>query len=88
MSTPRDDQLYQIFEERLYSGDFDDQPTEALLDDVVNRYLETIGAKQTVPLHLQKNVRTDLLEDVRDMLRLKIYGHVGVGDFNKRRKEK
>ena len=86
MSTPREDQLYRIFEARLLSGEFDELPPEALLTDVVDRYCQSINANQTVPLHLQKNVRNDLLEDVRDMLRLKIYGYAGVGEFNRKRK--
>ena len=88
MSTPRDDQLYTIFEERLLSGEFDDQPTEVLLADVVDRYLTWLGADRAVPVHMRQTVRNDLLDDVRDMLRLKIYGHLGIGEFNKSRRGK
>ena len=85
MSTTPDDELYRIFEERLYSGDYDDQPTEVLLTDVVDRYWAALDMTRTVPMQLQRNVRNDLTDDVRDMLRRKIYGHLGVGEFNRAR---
>ena len=88
MSTQAHDQLYRIFETRLHSGDYDDLPVDNLLLDVVEVYWDELNGDVSVPVRMQVNVKADLIEDLRDMLRIKIYGSHGVGEYNRRRNER
>lgn len=88
MSIPTDDPLYQVFVEHLHSGLYDERPSEALVRDVVDYYWQTIGLKGYIPHRLHDFLRVDLIQDVQDMLKVKIYGHYGVAEYNRIRRKK
>ena len=88
MSTLPDDPLYQIFEEHLHSGLYDDQPVENFVRDVVDSYWRDLQRLGHIPQRMHEAMRVDLLQDVTDMLRSKIYGHYGIGEYNKSRRKK
>ncbi|MGE0527617.1 MAG: hypothetical protein AB7P49_11180, partial [Bdellovibrionales bacterium] len=77
-----DDPLYQIFEEHLHSGIYDDQPMEIFVRDVVDFYWVVLCRTGHVPHRLHDIIKVDLIQDVQDMLRAKIYGHYGIGEYN------
>ena len=88
MSTPHDDPLYQIFEEHLHSGVYDETPVEQFVRDVVDLYWNKLSSRGHIPHRLQEPLKVDLVQDVQDMLRLKIYGHYGIGEYNRTRRKK
>ena len=88
LSTTLEDPLYQIFEEHLHSGLYDAQPTEHFVRDVVDFYWKTLFMGGHVPQGMQETLRIDLVQDVQDMLKTKIYGHFGVGEYNRIRRSK
>lgn len=88
MSTRPDDPLYQVFEEHLHSGLYDEQPVEQFVRDVVDYYYTGLHRKGHIPQRMQEMVRGDLVQDVQDMLRAKIYGHYGIGEYNRIRRKK
>lgn len=88
MSTLPDDPLYKVFEDHLHSGLYDQRPGDALVRDVVDYYWRTIGQSGHVPHRLHDFLRVDLIQDVQDMLKAKIYGHYGIAEYNRIRKAK
>ena len=88
MSTHAEDPLYQVFEEHLHSGLYDNQPVETFVKDVVDFYWITLQKTGHVPQQLHEVLKGDLLQDVQDMLRAKIYGHYGIGEYNRIRRTK
>lgn len=88
MSTSLDDPLYQIFEEHLHSGLYDDQPIDIFVRDVVDFYLADLKKSGHVPQRMHEVIKVDLVLDVQDMLRAKIYGHFGIGEYNRLRRKK
>jgi hypothetical protein len=85
-TTQLDDPLYQVFEEHLHSGVYDDQPVEIFVRDVVDFYWTALTRSGHIPHRMQEVIRVDLHQDVQDMLRAKIYGHYGIGEYNRVRK--
>lgn len=88
MSTQADDPLYQVFEEHLHSGLYDEQPVEQFVKDVVEFYYAGLKRDGHIPQRMQEMVKVDLVQDVQDMLRAKIYGHYGIGEYNRIRRKK
>ena len=87
-STGQEDPLYSIFEEHLHSGMYDAMPAEQFIRDVVDFYWKTILLKGHVPQRLPEPLQADLAQDVQDMLKTKIYGHYGIGEYNRIRRGK
>ncbi len=89
MSTPvNDDPLYQVFEDHLHSGLYDEQPAETFVRDVVDFYWSTLIKSGHIPQRMHEMLKVDLFQDVQDMLRAKIYGHYGIGEYNRIRRKK
>lgn len=88
MSTQPEDPLYNVFEEHLHSGLYDNLPVEKFVNDVVDFFWAKLSARGHIPQHMQELVRIDLQQDVQDMLRMKIYGHYGISEYNKGRRKK
>lgn len=88
MSTMHEDPLYQVFEEHLHSGVYDQTPVEQFVRDVVETYLTKLNQRGYVPQKLQEPLRADLLLDVQEMLKAKTYGHYGIGEYNRLRRQK
>lgn len=89
MSTSQaDDPLYAVFEEHLHSGLYDDQPVETFVRDVVDFYWTNLQKSGHVPQRMHEMLKVDLVQDVQDMLRAKIYGHYGIGEYNRLRRKK
>lgn len=88
MSTHQEDPLYQIFEEHLHSGLYDDQPVEIFIRDVVDFYWSGLSKSGHIPQRIHEVLRVDLVQDVHEMLRAKIYGHYGIGEYNRIRRKK
>ncbi|MGE4131228.1 MAG: hypothetical protein AB7F86_06290 [Bdellovibrionales bacterium] len=86
MSNLGHDPLYQVFEEHLHSGLYDDKPTEIFVRDVVDYFVKNLSQEGYVPLRMQDLLRADLNHDVNDMLRTKIYGHYDIGQYNRNRR--
>lgn len=88
MSMLSEDPLYQVFEEHLHSGLYDDQPVETFVRDVVDFYWSRLTKSGHVPQGLHEVLKVDLTQDVQEMLRAKIYGHFGIGEYNRVRLKK
>lgn len=87
MSTLVDDPLYEVFEEHLHSGLYDNQPVESFLHDVVSFYWRSLERSGHIPHRMQEMLKIDLFQDVQEMLRAKTYGHYGISDYNRNRKK-
>jgi hypothetical protein len=85
MSTTHDDPLYEVFEEHLHSGLYDEAPIENFIRDVVDFYWTSLNRQGHVPHRWHEHLRVDLVQDVHDMLKVKIYGHYGIGEYNRAR---
>lgn len=83
-----EDPLYQLFEERLHSGLYDDQPVENFVRDVVESFWSSLQRQGHIPHRVHDAMKIDLVQDVTDMLRAKIYGHYGIGEYNRVRRKK
>lgn len=91
MSTPLtqiEDPLYQVFEQHLHSGLYDDKPVELFVQDVVEFYWSALIKSGHVPHRMHEVIKVDLAQDVQEMLRAKIYGHYGIGEYNRLRRKK
>jgi hypothetical protein len=88
MSITQEDPLYRIFEEHLHSGLYDETPVDQFVRDVVDFYYTSLNRIGHVPHRLQEPLKIDLIQDVQEMLRLKIYGHYGIGEYNRFRRKK
>jgi hypothetical protein len=88
LSTGLEDPLYAIFEEHLHSGLYDEQPVENFVRDVVEYYFKSLTDNGHVPHKMRDSLRMDLGQDVVDMLKTKIYGHYGIGEYNNIRRKK
>lgn len=88
MSRVVEDPLYAVFEQHLHSGLYDESGTEKLVQDVVDFYWRSLSSSGHIPQRLQEALRVDLATDVMDMLKTKIYGHYGVGEYNRIRLKK
>jgi len=88
LSIEVEDPLYAIFEQHLHSGLYDEMPQDKFVQDVVDYYWKTLTLSGHIPHGMQKSLETDLTLDVKDMLKSKIYGHFGIGEYNRTRREK
>ena len=88
MSTGLEDPLYQIFEEHLHSGLYDDVPLERFVKDVVDFYWLVLMRTGNIPQRMQEPLKIDLAQDVQEMLKVKIYGNYGIGEYNRIRRKK
>jgi hypothetical protein len=88
LSNEVEDPLYRIFEEHLHSGLYDGMPQDQFVRDVVDYYWKTLRMGGHVPHQMQEQLIVDLSRDVQDMLRTKIYGHYGIGEYNRIRRKK
>ena len=88
MSTPAEDPLYEVFEQHLHSGLYDNQPVEKFVSDVVDFFYASLKSRGHIPEHMRELVRVNLSQDVQDMLRAKIYGHYGIAEYNRVRRAK
>ncbi len=88
LSTGLEDRLYMIFEEHLHSGMYDTLPAEQFVRDVVDFYWKTMSFDGSVPLAMKETLKVDLSQDVQEMLKTKIYGHFGIGEYNRIRRKK
>ena len=77
------DPLFAIFETHLHSGLYDDQPVDIFVRDVVDYYWKTLLASGNIPKSMHETLRVDLLQDVREMLRARIYGHYNIAAYRK-----
>jgi len=88
MSIHLDDPLYQIFEQHLHSGLYDDLPVEKFVSDVTEYYWLALKKTGNIPQRMHETLRVDIGQDVQDMLRAKIYGHFGIAEYNRQRRAK
>ena len=86
MSTMQNDPLYPIFEQHLHSGLYDAMPTEIFVRDVVDYYFMDLSRQGHIPHQMIELLKTDLAQDVQEMLKRKIYGHFGIGEYNRTRR--
>jgi hypothetical protein len=77
------DPLYIFFEQRLFNALVEDETTDAFLDAVVSDYMLSLRNQGIVPANFKADVERDLRDDVRDMLKKKIYGHYDLVQFRK-----
>ena len=88
MSTAVEDPLYSLFETRLHSGLYDEATTEQLVHDVVELFWTFLRQRGHVPMQLHEPLKADLRQDVFDMLKVKLYGHPGIGEYNRTRRKR
>ncbi|MGZ3721824.1 MAG: hypothetical protein ACXVA9_02760 [Bdellovibrionales bacterium] len=88
LSTGLEDPLYRIFEEHLHSGMYDALPADHFVRDVVDFYWKTMSFDGHVPHAMKETLKTDLSQEVQEMLKTKIYGHFGIGEYNRIRRSK
>ena len=81
------DPLYSIFEKHLHSGEFDRMPEQDLIEAIVHEYMVFLVAQGMAPHSQAAALRDDLILEVRDMLKMKTYGHHHVRHYNLSRKK-
>ena len=86
-SAPQDP-LYAIFEEHLHSGLYDTSPADIFIRDVVDYYWRQLNSSGHIPHRLQEPLKIDFLQDVQEMLKAKTYGHFGIAEYNRIRRNK
>lgn len=88
MSNQLVDPLYEIFVDHLHSGLYDERPVEQFVRDVVESYWRLLAGRNAFTAAMEEYVKVDLAQDVQEMLRVKIYGHYGIGEYNRIRRKK
>ena len=61
---------------------------ETFVRDVVDFYWTGLTKAGHIPQRMHEILKVDLVQDVQDMLRAKIYGHYGIGEYNRLRRKK
>lgn len=82
------DKLYELFEQRLYSSDFEPSTQEEFIFRVVEDYVEDLIQAAHIPILFLQNLQTDLEEEVLEMLQKKTYGFYSIQEFRKAHKQK
>lgn len=75
------DKLYEFFEQRLYSMDFEPETQDEFIYRVVEDYVSDLIEVAHIPIHFLKGLQTDLEEEVSEMLQKKTYGFQSIRDF-------
>ncbi len=81
------DPLYVIFERFLHSGEFDRLPEAEIIDAIVAEYMLFLVKQGAVPHTKMDEIKQDLTLEVRDMLKMKTYGHFNLRHYNSSRKK-
>lgn len=76
-----DDQLYNIFEDLLFTVHVDDHNEDEFVSEVVDKYIGQLKKLGQLPGQFIDDVREDLASEVYDMLLKKIYGHFNLYQF-------
>jgi hypothetical protein len=76
------DPLYQIFDKHLRSGAYDSLAEQDLIDAVVHEYLLFLVGQGLAPHARAEVLSEDIAVEVRDMLKMKTYGHFSVRHYN------
>ena len=76
------DPLYAIFERHLHSGVFDQKPEDDLVDAVVHEYLLFLVRQGVAPHTREDSLKADIASEVRDMIKMKTYGHFSLRHYN------
>lgn len=77
------DKLYELFEQQLYSTDFEPSTQEEFIYRVVESYVEDLIRSAHIPIQFLHTLQQDLEEEVRDMLKKKTYGYYSIREFRK-----
>ena len=80
------DPLYLIFEKHLHSGEFDRRPEIDLIEAITQEYVLFLTTQGLAPHTQQSTLRDDIALEVRDMLKMKTYGHFNLRHYNMMRK--
>lgn len=80
------DPLYLIFEKHLHSGEYDRRPEADLIDAITHEYVLFLATQGLAPHTQASSLREDIALEVRDMLKMKTYGHFNVRHYNLLRK--
>ena len=76
------DPLYTIFEKYLYDFNSNDDSEEAFVEKIVDEYISFLMKnKVTVPHRWEKQISLELQEQVRQMIRKKMYGCLSIEEF-------
>ena len=79
------DPLYEIFDKHLNSGLR--QTDEEIIDAVVQEYLLFLVRQGMAPHTQGSALREDIQLEVRDMLKIKTYGHFDLRHYNMAKKK-
>lgn len=75
------DKLYELFEQRLYSSDFEDSTQEEFVFRVVEEYVMGLIQAAHIPIHYLKTLQEDLEAEVGEMLKIKTYGFYSLKEY-------
>lgn len=76
-----DDQLYNIFENMLFTVHVDDHNEDEFVSEVVDKYLGHLKKLGQLPGQFIDDVKEDIATEVYDMLLKKIYGHFNLHEY-------
>lgn len=78
------DPLYSIFEQHLFNALVEEETNEEFLTRVVADYMDRLKANGTlIAREHMDDIRSDLREEVFEMLRKKTYGHFSLAEFRR-----
>jgi hypothetical protein len=75
------DQLYVIFRRLLLTSTPNFTTDQEFIEQVTTQYLTQLSRTAQAPSGLLKNLRPDVIAEVRDMLRAQIYGFHSIKEF-------
>ena len=81
------DLLYQIFEKHLHSDEFEDRHEQELIDAVIHEYMLVLVQQGMSPHTRHEQMVQDLGVEIRDMIKMKTYGHFDLRHYNLFRKK-
>lgn len=80
------DELYQVFEDHLCHFEDDNEDQAHFVKVVVDRYWLIIQERGFVPSSLYRQLRSDLEQEVAEMLQKKIYGYFSLNHYRRQRR--
>ncbi len=78
----KDDLLWTLFENHLFSAALNDENIETLADNVVSSYISELQFNgNLIPFHMKHTIIEEIKEDVIEMARKKTYGHCSLKSY-------
>lgn len=86
--TKREDVLFEIFDQCVDSGEFDELSKEELFDAIVDKYTRRLRTDGQTPALYLETIKEDIWMEVAVIYKVKTYGFLNLKAYRLHRKSK